>query len=363
MIRPLTIATFLMACGSGLYLYQSKHEVQLLDRTIEKSVHDTAALREQSRLLAAEWTMLNDPERLRQFSDTFLNLRTINPAQFTSLASLNDKLPAPQAEVSTSGEEQEPISIESMPQPESESTVGGAGPVAAVAGDKILPVPPVPVLPPTPVVAALARVADPKVAAARAVNMEAAARSIAPVASRPPEQRSPEPRAPESRAPESRAAKSRAAEGRPSEIRAAEAHAENHAPSAPRPIVLAAPRLQPVVSSPIGQPTRAAMAQAPGNEPRTVQSPIQAPPSQVAAFGVAASQMPPAARPPVLAQSARQAPAPVSSRLPGGQLPGGQLSGVIPGPAPFSGSLLGMARGSMPPAPRPTPVNATYNAN
>ena len=32
-------------------------------------------------------------------------------------------------------------------------------------------------------------------------------------------------------------------------------------------------------------------------------------------------------------------------------------------PAPFTGSLLGMAHGSMPPAPRPTPVSATYNAN
>ncbi len=86
MIRPITIVAFLLACGSGLYLYQSKHEVQLLDRTIEKTVRDTTALREQSRLLAAEWTMLNDPDRLRQFSDTYLSLKSINPAQFTSLA-------------------------------------------------------------------------------------------------------------------------------------------------------------------------------------------------------------------------------------------------------------------------------------
>ena len=96
MIRPLTIVTCLMACGSGLYLYQSKHEVQLLDRTIERTVHDTEALREQSRLLAAEWTMLNDPERLRQFSDTYLSLKTISPSQFTSLADLDSRLPAVQ---------------------------------------------------------------------------------------------------------------------------------------------------------------------------------------------------------------------------------------------------------------------------
>ena len=112
MIRPLTVATFLLACGSGLYLYQSKHEVQLLDRTIEKTVHETGALREQSRLLSAEWTMLNDPERLRQFSDTYLNLRTINPAQFTSLADLDNKLPAQRTEVPPPGADEAPASVE-----------------------------------------------------------------------------------------------------------------------------------------------------------------------------------------------------------------------------------------------------------
>lgn len=101
MIRPLTIVTFLMACGSGLYLYQSKHEVQVLDHTIEKTLHDTSALREQSRLLSAEWTMLNDPERLRQFSDTYLSVKSINPNQFTSLADLDSKLPPVQVAAPT----------------------------------------------------------------------------------------------------------------------------------------------------------------------------------------------------------------------------------------------------------------------
>jgi hypothetical protein len=94
MIRPLTIVTFMMACGSGLYLYQSKHEAQVLDREIEKTIHDTATLREQSRLLAAEWTMLNDPETLRKYADTYLALKTIAPTQFTSLADLDGRLPA-----------------------------------------------------------------------------------------------------------------------------------------------------------------------------------------------------------------------------------------------------------------------------
>jgi hypothetical protein len=35
---------------------------------------------------------------------------------------------------------------------------------------------------------------------------------------------------------------------------------------------------------------------------------------------------------------------------------------TVAAPSPYGGSLLGMARGSMPPVPRPTPVNTAYNA-
>ena len=70
MIRPFTCVCFLLACGSGLYLYQSKHRVQLLDRQIEKTVRATEELREQTRVLHAEWTLLNDPQRLQALADS-----------------------------------------------------------------------------------------------------------------------------------------------------------------------------------------------------------------------------------------------------------------------------------------------------
>ena len=41
MIRPFTCVCFLLACGSGLYLYQAKHRVQMIDREIEKTVRAT----------------------------------------------------------------------------------------------------------------------------------------------------------------------------------------------------------------------------------------------------------------------------------------------------------------------------------
>jgi hypothetical protein len=277
MIRPLTVATFLLACGSGLYLYQSKHEVQLLDRTIEKTVRETSAMREQSRLLSTEWNMLNDPERLRQFSDTYLSLKSINPTQYTSLADLGTKLPPPQAEMPAHADDQ-PEAGEALPPPQVLEA-----PVVAAVPPLPPPAPRVPVVRTNPIVAAIVRPPEARPAPARPTNLETPSRPVTATETR--EQHPPEQHA---------------------IPRLAEVHPDAR-PSpgpAPRPIILAAPRAQPVTAA--------------------------------------------AAPPPM---PFRPAPVPFAAPAP------------APAPVPYGGSLLGMARGSMPPVPRPTPVNATYNAN
>ncbi len=93
MIRPVTCVCFLLACGSGLYLYQAKHRVNVLDQQIEKTIRATDTVREQIRLLHADWTLLNQPDRLQKLADQFLALKTTNPAQFTSMAELDSRLP------------------------------------------------------------------------------------------------------------------------------------------------------------------------------------------------------------------------------------------------------------------------------
>jgi hypothetical protein len=94
MIRPVTCVCFVLACVSGLYVYQSKHRVQLIDREIEKTVRATNELREQTRVAHAEWTLLNDPQRLQVLADQFLSLKNVAPGQFTSMAKLDGRLPA-----------------------------------------------------------------------------------------------------------------------------------------------------------------------------------------------------------------------------------------------------------------------------
>lgn len=93
MIRPVTCICFLLACGSGLYLYETKHRVTVLDKQIEKTVRATETTREQIRLLHADWTLLNQPDRLQKLAEQFLALKTTSPAQFTSFAELDSRLP------------------------------------------------------------------------------------------------------------------------------------------------------------------------------------------------------------------------------------------------------------------------------
>ena len=86
MIRPFTCVCMVLAGVSGLYLYQAKHRVQLLDRDITTPIHATETARQRIGVLRAEWTLQNDPERLAQLADRFLTLKTVTPGQFTSIS-------------------------------------------------------------------------------------------------------------------------------------------------------------------------------------------------------------------------------------------------------------------------------------
>jgi hypothetical protein len=158
MIRPITCVCFVLACGSGLYLYQSKHRVQVLDHEIEQTVHTTDALREQTRVLHAEWTLLNDPQRLQALADQFLNLKTVAPGQFTSMAELDNRIPAvrppdpvapppvPQQvpvaqspEITVPEEPQPPPVVAAIPTPPKAASVAAIPPPIHVADRKTLP--------------------------------------------------------------------------------------------------------------------------------------------------------------------------------------------------------------------------------
>ncbi len=95
MIRPFTCLCMLLAAGAGLYLYQEKHRAQVLDREIMRVVKATDVARDRTRMLRAEWALLNEPDRLASLAERHLALKPLTPGQFVPIADLANRLPPP----------------------------------------------------------------------------------------------------------------------------------------------------------------------------------------------------------------------------------------------------------------------------
>ena len=109
MIRPFTCVCMLLAAGSGLYLYQTKHRAQMLDREIQRTIKQTEAARDRIGVLRGEWALLSEPERLSELSSQHLGLKTLDPKQFVALVDLNARLPAPMPAGTTIAPLEEPV--------------------------------------------------------------------------------------------------------------------------------------------------------------------------------------------------------------------------------------------------------------
>lgn len=126
MIRPFTLICMVSAFGAGLYLYQSKHHAQVLDREIMRTIKQTEATRERTGMLRAEWALLNEPDRLAELAKAHTSLQTLKPTQFVALAELSTRLPAPVAP------HQEMLPLETQPEEPVATPVAQAAPVPAV---------------------------------------------------------------------------------------------------------------------------------------------------------------------------------------------------------------------------------------
>ena len=137
MMNPITCVCVLMAAGSGLYLFQEKQQVQMLDRQIEQVLHAADAAHARTGMLRAEYALLNDPARLQQLASQHLPaLVNTAPAQFVTLAELDRRLPAVGTQAAAAPAPLEPAAPSAtLPQPTVPATVSApvAAPVAALA--------------------------------------------------------------------------------------------------------------------------------------------------------------------------------------------------------------------------------------
>jgi hypothetical protein len=94
-IRPLTCVCLILAAGSGLYLYQVKQRAFALDASLRSTFHDIDVARERTRMLRADWALMNDPERLQSLASQYLTLQPMQPSQLLTMDQLAAALPPP----------------------------------------------------------------------------------------------------------------------------------------------------------------------------------------------------------------------------------------------------------------------------
>lgn len=167
MTKPLTWLCLFLALGSGLFLYQTKHRAQLLDREIAQVMRAADAARARSGVLQAEYQLLSDPQRLASLTTSHLSLRPTAPGQFSTWADLERRLP--------------PVGLPPAdPSPATLLAATDASPETEFASTDDLPVPPIP---PSIMPVAMAQVAPAPMPAARPAPPAAAAPVM--VATRP----------------------------------------------------------------------------------------------------------------------------------------------------------------------------------
>ena len=88
MIGRTTFLWLLLAALAGYALFQVKYQVVTLEEEMARL--NAATLREQNQIhvLAAEWSYLNQPQRLEELNERFVYLKPINPVQFAAIASI-----------------------------------------------------------------------------------------------------------------------------------------------------------------------------------------------------------------------------------------------------------------------------------
>lgn len=102
MMRGMTIlwTGFALVVGVGLFLL--KYEVQSLEDRLAGLNGGIRQNQETIHILKAEWSYLNDPERLRELNERHLALKPFKPEQIVAIAEL--PMAAPKTEPQPDGE-------------------------------------------------------------------------------------------------------------------------------------------------------------------------------------------------------------------------------------------------------------------
>ncbi|MGB5093022.1 MAG: hypothetical protein WBN97_06890 [Parvibaculum sp.] len=77
--------------GLSVLLYDIKYRAELADKQADKLERNIAEEQEGIRVLRAEWSYLNQPERLQELATRYTHLKTLAPVQISNF----DAVPMP----------------------------------------------------------------------------------------------------------------------------------------------------------------------------------------------------------------------------------------------------------------------------
>lgn len=99
MIRPTTVAWLALALLIVVGLFHVKFQVQALEDELVRLNRQIDGEQEAIHVLKAEWSYVNQPQRLQDLSSRYLELRPLTPRQIVNLADFGrdtlDTLPPP----------------------------------------------------------------------------------------------------------------------------------------------------------------------------------------------------------------------------------------------------------------------------
>jgi cell division protein FtsL len=81
MIRFLNVFLVMAVIALSILLYDIKYRAQAADRAADKMERQIAEEEDGIRVLRAEWSYLNQPERLQALATRYTELRPLAPAQ------------------------------------------------------------------------------------------------------------------------------------------------------------------------------------------------------------------------------------------------------------------------------------------
>lgn len=118
MMRVVNTAAIMITLALAFALYHVKYETQAEQKQIRALTADLATEQDAIQVLRAEWSLLNQPERLEQLVKRHTQLQPLAPAQIVTMADL-------------------PARPKALPGLEADPSLGGYAGIGGMAGPDI----------------------------------------------------------------------------------------------------------------------------------------------------------------------------------------------------------------------------------